>query len=167
MFLGNNRQMNHGKDNCPTPPARRQSGISLREVLVVIAVLALLGVVFAYIVMQRLDGAVGQQVDSELNRLSSALHRYKLDNRRYPTSEQGLQALLAKPIDEPIPQEWQGPYLDRWSLTVDPWGRPYRYQASHAPPRFELSTLGADNAVGGEGVDTDISLVYQSDTLFD
>lgn len=151
----------------PKLAMRRQAGISLREVMLLLAVVAVLALVFAYIVIQRLDGAVGEQVDSELNRLSTALHRYKLDNRRYPTTEQGLEALLAVPITEPVPKEWQGPYLDRLSLMEDPWGRPYRYQSSHAPPRFEIVTLGADNEVGGEGVNADISLVYQSDTLLD
>ncbi|QQD19929.1 type II secretion system major pseudopilin GspG [Spongiibacter nanhainus] len=151
----------------PKLAKRREAGISLREVMLVLAVVAVLALIFAYILMQRLDGAVGKQVDSELNRLSAALHRYKLDNRRYPTSEQGLEALLAVPIVEPIPNKWQGPYVDRPSLTEDPWGRPYRYQSSHAPPRFEIVTLGADNTAGGKGVNADISLVYQSDTLLD
>jgi general secretion pathway protein G len=82
-----------------------------------------------------------------------ALKLYKLDNRRYPTSEQGLQALVTKPTAAPLPDNWKS-YLDK--LPNDPWGKPYQYLYPGLRGEVDVLSYGADNQPGGEGFDADI-----------
>jgi general secretion pathway protein G len=95
---------------------------------------------------------------TQLELLGVALDSYRLDNGLYPTTEQGLAALREKPTQGPVPANWRGPYLRR-AVPEDPWGRPYLYGS---PPEaggtgYELRTLGADGAPGGEGEDADLT----------
>jgi general secretion pathway protein G len=85
------------------------------------------------------------------------LDSYRLDNGVYPTTEQGLEALRTKPVREPVPINWRGPYL-RKSVPVDPWGRPYLYRSpgERNPSGYDLSSLGRDGKVGGTEEDADV-----------
>jgi general secretion pathway protein G len=87
-----------------------------------------------------------------------ALDNYRLDNGRYPTTQQGLEALRTKPAAEPEPRNWRGPYLRR-EVPVDPWDRPYIYRSpgTENPQGYDLLTLGSDGVPGGEGEDADIT----------
>ena len=90
---------------------------------------------------------------TDVNNLMQALKLYKLDNQRYPTGEQGLNALIAKPTVGPIPPNWK-PYLDK--LPNDPWQRPYQYMNPGVKGEIDVFSFGADGQSGGEGKDADI-----------
>ncbi len=139
-----------------------QQGITRLEIILVLIIVVILGLVLAEQLGQRLDQARQEVVSSDMQRIASGLHQYKLDNQRYPTTQQGLQALLSAPDTAPRALRWDGPYLSRETLLQDPWGRPYSYQSSDAPPAFSLGTLGADGREGGENGKTDTLLRYQS-----
>lgn len=136
----------------------RQGGFTLLEVMVVVVILAIL----ATFVVQNLAGAPEKarrtKAESDIRTIESALERYKLDNAYYPSTGQGLEALVSKPNGEPAPENYQrGGYIKE--LPEDPWGHPYRYlgprDSSGQRPR--VFTLGRDNREGGEGPDKDIS----------
>lgn len=136
---------------------RRQYGFSLIELLVVLVILGLLVSIVAPRVLDQADKARVQKVKADFKAIETALQIYRLDNFAYPTTEQGLQALTEKPTIDPIPQHWKaGGYLSE--LPKDPWGRPYLYlqPAEWGDGPFDLFTLGADGALGGEGQNADI-----------
>ncbi|GIX30963.1 MAG: type II secretion system protein GspG [Porticoccaceae bacterium] len=134
-----------------TPRAR---GFTLIEIMVVLVILGLLAALVVPAVMDRPDQARAVKARQDLRALESALKLYRLDNYRYPSTEEGLAALVSPP---PGLDTWRGPYLE--SLPPDPWGRPYRYRAPGADGRpFDLFSLGADGRPGGEGADADIGL---------
>lgn len=139
-----------------------QRGITRREILLILIIVSVLGVVLGELLGRRLDDARQEQVRNELERLANALHQYKLDNKRYPTTRQGLGALVKPPGDSPLAPQWDGPYLSRESLLRDPWGNPYNYTSTYAPPAFEVSSRGADGKPGGEDSDADTFFRYQS-----
>ncbi|HEV7914944.1 MAG TPA: type II secretion system major pseudopilin GspG [Albitalea sp.] len=119
-------------------------------------VLVIIGVLAALIVPNVLDRADDARVTAartDVNRVLQALKLYKLDNQRYPTTEQGLQALVAKPTAGPIPQNWK-PYVDK--LPNDPWGRPYQYANPGVKGEIDVYSFGADGTIGGEGKDAEI-----------
>jgi general secretion pathway protein G len=95
-----------------------------------------------------------QVARAQIDALEKALDQYRLDTRRYPTGEQGLTALVAKPANEP---NWSGPYLKR-SVPNDPWGRPYVYRTPGQKGEFDLLSYGRDGKAGGAGEDADIGL---------
>lgn len=132
-----------------------QKGFSLIEILVV---LIIIGVIVAGVganFLGKADAARVDQAKIDFSTLEKALKLYKLDNYRFPTSEQGLEALLDKPAIDPIPRQWQtGGYIDR--LPIDPWGTPYIYVTPGERSGFDLYSLGADGREGGEGLDADI-----------
>jgi general secretion pathway protein G len=141
--------------------ARRQHGFSLLEILVVLVILGILVSLVAPTVLNRVDDARLQKVDADINAIETALSIYKVDNFRYPSTEQGLEALVRRPELDPVPPNWkQGGYLQE--LPIDPWGNPYRYlypgpRAEQAgQDRPDIFTLGADGLEGGEGQDGDI-----------
>lgn len=142
----------------------RNRGITRREILLVLLIAALLAVWLNHVIRGRMDDVVPQQTQAELERIASALHQYKLDNKRYPTVEQGLRALLSPPEVGPQADNWDGPYLSREDLLIDPWKRPYRYDSSDAPPHFEIKTLGADGKEGGENRNADLVVKFFSDS---
>lgn len=132
---------------------QRQAGFTLIELMVVVVILAILAAFVVPMVMDRPDEARIVKAKQDIASISSALNLYKLDNYHYPTTEQGLEALVKKPTSEPIPPNWK-PYLKQ--LPKDPWGRPYLYVSPGEHGPFDLYTLGADGEEGGEGADADI-----------
>jgi general secretion pathway protein G len=135
--------------------ARDDDGFSLLELMVVVVILSILALVIVPRVIDRPDQARAARAQSDISAVASAVKLYRLDNFRYPTTEQGLQALVAKPTTAPVPQNWAANgYMDR--LPVDPWGKPYQYLQPGVHGEFDIFTYGADGVAGGSGADADI-----------
>ena len=137
---------------------RKNAGFTLIELMVVIIILGLL----AAIVMPRIVGQTGKArqaaAKAQMRILEDALKRYKLDNGYFPTTEQGLEALVHQPTSGTLPRNWQeGGYLDKPEVPADPWGNAYIYisPGQHGPD-YDLKSFGADGLEGGEGDDADI-----------
>ena len=135
---------------------RRQSGFTLLEVMVVIVILGILASLVVPNLMGNKEKADQQKAVSDIVALENALDMYKLDNNRYPTTEQGLDALVNKPTAAPEPRSYrEGGYIKR--LPQDPWGSDYQYvQPGQKGKRYDLFTFGVDGQEGGEGEATDI-----------
>jgi len=132
-----------------------ESGVTLLEMMVVLVIIAIIAVMVVPNVIGRPDEARVTVAKTDIRSISSALELYRLDNRVYPTSAQGLAALVEKPRSPPQPDNWSsGGYLAE--VPADPWGRPYAYSAGR-DGAFELISLGADGRTGGTGVDADLS----------
>lgn len=131
----------------------RHRGFTLIEVMIVIVILGILAALIVPKVMGRPDEARGVAARQDIAAIMQALKLYKLDNRHYPTAEQGLQALVRKPTEVPLPDNWKS-YLDK--LPNDPWGKPYLYLIPGLHGEFDIISYGADSQPGGEGVDADI-----------
>ena len=135
---------------------RRDAGLTLIELMVVVVILALLAVVIVPRVIDRPDQARAARAQADIGALSSALNLYRLDNGAYPTTEQGLEALVTRPATAPVPSNWaNGGYLDR--VPDDPWGRPYIYLSPGVNGPFDIVSHGADGRSGGTGADADIT----------
>lgn len=149
--------MTPGKADCARF-IRVRRGFTLIEILVVIAVISLLAALVAPNVFQHVGTAKDAAARSQMEMLGAALDAYRLDNGRYPTTDQGLEALYTEPTIEPRPTNWRGPYL-RKQVPADPWNTPYVYLSPGVmnPSGFDLVSLGADGAPGGEGEDADIT----------
>ena len=133
----------------------QQSGFTLLEVMVVVVILGILAALVVPKIISRPDEARAIAAKQDIASLMQALKLYRLDNQRYPTTEQGLQALVAKPATAPIPPSWKaGGYLER--LPKDPWGNPYQYLNPGLHGEIDIASFGADGAPGGEGNDADI-----------
>lgn len=131
------------------------SGFSLLELMVVVVILSILALVIVPRVIDRPDQARAARAQSDIAAVSSAVALYRLDNFRYPTTEQGLEALVIRPTSDPVPANWStGGYMDR--LPVDPWGQPYQYLAPGVHGDFDVFTYGADGVSGGSGADADV-----------
>ena len=130
-------------------------GFSLIEVMIVVVILAILATLLAPHVMGRTDDAKRAAAKAQIKNIESALQLYKLDNGIYPSNDRGLKALVEKPTIEPRPGNWKaGGYLAK--LPSDPWGRVYAYSTPGAQGDFEIMSLGADGAPGGEGKNADL-----------
>lgn len=127
----------------------KQKGFTLIELMVVVVILAILAAIAVPQFMDRPDEARIVKAKQDIASMSSALQLYKLDNYRYPTTEQGLEALVSQPTSEPEAPNWK-PYMQQ--LPKDPWGRDYLYLSPGQNGDFDLYTLGADGEEGGEGV---------------
>ena len=132
---------------------RRQRGFTLIELMVVLAIIGVLAALIVPNVIGRADDARVTAARTDVGNLMQALKLYKLDNQRFPSSEQGLQALVSKPASAPVPGNWR-PYLDK--LPADPWGNPYQYLNPGLHGQVDVLSLGADGQPGGEGRDADI-----------
>jgi general secretion pathway protein G len=128
-------------------------GFTLIEMLVVLAIMGVLAAIVVPNIMDRLDGSRVTAARTEVNNLMQALKLYKLDNMRYPSAEQGLDALVHKPTAGTPPPNWK-PYLDK--LPADPWGNPYQYANPGVKGEIDVYSFGADGRAGGEGRDEDI-----------
>jgi general secretion pathway protein G len=136
------------------PPRRaRLQGFTLIEIMVVVVILGILAALIAPNVINRIDDAQVAKVRQDIRAIESALKLYRLDNFSYPTSDQGLQALVTPPADARGGTR-AGAYLDR--SPKDPWDRPYLYENPGKNGEFDIYTLGRDGAPGGEGPDADI-----------
>lgn len=133
-----------------------QRGFTLIEIMVVVVILGILAAVVVPRVMDRPDQARTTKAQSDIRSLESALNLYRLDNFNYPTTEQGLNALVRLPTGQNAPRNWRvGGYLDR--LQKDPWGNDYQYQIPGRDGRqFDLYSLGADGRPGGTEANMDI-----------
>ncbi|HJY77102.1 MAG TPA: type II secretion system major pseudopilin GspG [Burkholderiales bacterium] len=133
----------------------RIRAFTLIEVMVVVAILAVLAALIVPKVMSRPDEARVVAARQDIASLLQALKLYRLDNLRYPTTEQGLAALVTRPTLAPVPPNWKpGGYLER--LPRDPWGHPYQYLSPGLHGEIDVFSFGADGAAGGEGFDADI-----------
>jgi len=134
---------------------RAARGFTLIEIMVVVIIIGLLAAVIVPQVISKVDEARVSRAKSDLQSIETALTMFRLDNSKYPTSEQGLKALVEAPTDPTIHHWRQGGYLQR--LQKDPWGNDYVYQypGSHGK-EYDLYTLGADGQPGGEGTNADI-----------
>lgn len=136
-------------------PPLSAHGFTLIEVMVVVVILGVLAALIVPKVMGRPDEARIAAARQDIASIAQALKLYKLDNLRYPTTEQGLMALVTKPATPPEPQNWKGNgYLEK--LPKDPWGNPYQYLQPGLHGEIDIMSLGADGAPGGEGSDADI-----------
>jgi general secretion pathway protein G len=128
-------------------------GFTLIEIMVVLVIIGVLAALIAPNVLNRAADARVTAARTDVNNLMQALKLYKLDNQRYPTSEQGLEALVRKPATGPDAPNWK-PYLDK--LPPDPWGRAYQYLNPGLKGEIDVFSFGADGQPGGEGQDADI-----------
>lgn len=137
--------------------ARKSSGFTLIEILVVIVIIAVLATLVAPSIFRHVGAAKDATARTQIEMLGAALDSYRLDNGRYPTSDQGLEALWSRTSRDPVPTGWKGPYL-RKEVPADPWSRPYVYRSpgTESSTGYDLLSYGADGKAGGEGEDADI-----------
>lgn len=137
-----------------SPISRRlQRGFTLIELMVVLLIIGVLAALIVPNVLDRAEDARVTAAKTDVTNLMQALKLYKLDNQRYPTAEQGLPALLAKPTVPPVPNNWKT-YLDQ--LPKDPWGTPYVYLNPGIKGEVDVMSYGADGQAGGEGKNADV-----------
>jgi general secretion pathway protein G len=135
---------------------KAHSGFTLIEIMVVVVILAVLGALVVPKILENVDKARVTRAQSDIRAIQTALDLYRLDNFKYPTTEQGLQALVKQPVDPTITNYRSGGYLG--SMPKDPWNRPYQYVSPGADGRdYEITSFGRDGQPGGEGYDADIS----------
>ena len=132
---------------------KNSPGFTLIEVLVVVMILGILAALIVPRVMDRPDEAKRVAARADIGSIVQALKMYRLDNGAYPTTDQGLQALVQRPTTNPVPNNWK-PYLDR--VPRDPWGTDYQFLAPGTHGEIDVFSLGADRARGGTGNDADI-----------
>ncbi len=130
-----------------------QRGFTLIEIMVVLVIIGVLGALIVPNMLDRADDARVTAAKTDVNNLMQALKLYKLDNLRYPTAEQGLDALIRKPQAAPVPPNWR-PYVEK--LPTDPWQRPYQYVNPGVKGEIDVFSTGADGQAGGEGKNADI-----------
>lgn len=139
--------------------SRVERGFTLIEIMAVVLIMGLLMAVVGVNIKAQIDKARLATAKAQITQLESALEFYRMDNGRYPTSEQGLEALVREPAGDPRPRNYppEG-YLKKADAMLDPWGEKFQYEApgSHNPHSYDLWTQGADAAPGGEGGNADI-----------
>jgi len=134
----------------------RHLGFTLIEIMVVVVILAVLGALVVPKVLENVDKARVSRAQSDIRAIETALDLYRLDNFKYPTTEQGLAALVKQPVDPSITNYRSGGYLP--TLPKDPWNRPYLYASPGTDGRdYDITSYGRDGKPGGEGYDADIS----------
>lgn len=137
---------------------RDKRGFTLIELMVVVVILGILAGLIIPKIIGRTDEARRLKARMQIEQLEQTLKLYYLDNGEYPTTEQGLNALVEKPTIEPMPKRWRdGGYLEKGKIPLDPWGNPFVYVSPGVHSRdFDLVSYGADGVEGGEGKDADI-----------
>jgi general secretion pathway protein G len=133
---------------------RRQRGFTLIELLVVLAIIGLLAGLVGPQIIKHLGESKTKTARLQIEELASALDMYRLDVGRYPAGDEGLAALVEQPASAKF---WNGPYLRKKKVPVDPWNNPYHYVAPGQHGKFDIFSLGADNAEGGDGEDQDVA----------
>ncbi|CAA0080913.1 type II secretion system major pseudopilin GspG [Zhongshania aliphaticivorans] len=155
MLLNRLNDKSHQRAGAPINRAKKQSGFSLLEIMVVIVIMGLLVAVVAPNVLQNQDRAMVEKARADISVLEQALDMYKLDNHVYPTTDQGLQALAKRPETGPTPKSYRtNGYIKR--LPEDPWGNPYVFIQPGEHGAFDLYSTGADGEEGGEELASDI-----------
>lgn len=136
----------------------REKGFSFLELMVVVVILGILATYIAPRFMGRTDDAKAVKAKVDILAIETALKLYKLDNGNYPTTEQGLAALVEKPSTEPVPLNWKEKgYLEKSKVPTDPWGKEYLYLSPGVHDDYDLISYGADGAQGGEGKNKDVN----------
>lgn len=133
---------------------RKSAGFTLLELLVVIVIIGLLAGYVAPRYFSQVGKSEIQVAKAQIEAIEKALDQFRLDVRRYPTAEEGLEALVTKPANV---TNWSGPYLKK-AVPADPWGRPYIYRVPGEKSEFQLLSLGRDGKAGGIGEDADIGI---------
>lgn len=132
------------------------SGVTLIEMMIVLVIIGIIAAVVVPNVIGRPDEARVTVAKTDIRSIGSALELYRLDNREYPTTQQGLLALAKEPTLSPRPANWaKGGYLPQ--VPVDPWGHDYVYRSPGENGRYDIISFGADGKPGGDGVDSDLS----------
>ncbi len=140
-------------DHHPRPKVAREGGFTLLEMLVVLAIMGLLAAIVAPQVLKYLGSSRTQTAKVQVQNIGAALELYRLDVGRYPTTEEGLSALVAAP---PSAAAWNGPYLPKATALKDPWDQPYTYRIPGQHGEADVFTLGSDKAEGGTGEARDV-----------
>lgn len=138
-----------------------RSGFTLVELIIVMAIIGILAGVVLVNVGPRREHAMQTRALSDIKEMDATLEMYHADNGVYPSTQQGLQALITQPSTPPAARNWQGPYIrNRKRVPIDPWGNEYVYvcPGQENPTSFDLSSYGADGRPGGSGKDADIDL---------
>ena len=135
-------------------PTRRARGFTLIEIMVVVVILGILAALVAPNVIRRIDDAQIAKAKQDIRSYETALNLFRMDNFKYPTTDQGLGSLVTKPSDTSIRNWREGGYIS--GLRKDPWGNDYHYQNPGSHGEYDLFTLGADGAEGGEGINADV-----------
>jgi general secretion pathway protein G len=142
-----------------TPRSRRQAAFTLIEIMAVVLIIGLLGGIVGAVVFGQVDKARVSTAKTQIKGIESALEFYRLDNARYPSTEQGLAALVHKPSGDPQPKNWRPEgYLQGGAVPKDPWGEDYQYRSpgEHNTYSFDLWSMGADGKPGGNDNDSDL-----------
>ncbi len=139
--------------NSTSPSRRHRTGFTLVELLVVLAILGLLAGLVGPRVLGQLGGAKTKTTAVQIKDLEQAAELFKLDVGRFPNQGEGLEALVSKPAGAP---GWNGPYLKKGGVPSDPWGNPYHYDVPGKRGDIDIYSLGADNAPGGDGENSDV-----------
>ena len=139
----------------PTSSLQRSGGFTLMEILIVVVIISILAVTVVPQFMDEPDRARVSQAQATIKNLETSLSLYKLDNFTYPSTSQGLEALVSKPSGSPEAKNWKpGGYINK--LLDDPWGQPYQYLNPGNHGEYDVYSLGADGQPGGEGINADI-----------
>jgi general secretion pathway protein G len=133
--------------------SKRSAGFTLVELLVVLVILGLLAALVAPRVLSYLGSSKTKTAQLQITSFADALDLYRLDNQGFPTTAEGLKALVEKPANA---TGWNGPYLSQSKIPLDPWGKDYQYASPGQHGEYDLSSLGADGKPGGEGENQDV-----------